>query len=37
MNFWPYRAEFYSLSDRLLKTARYENFQMMLGKNALPA
>jgi hypothetical protein len=31
-NFWPYRAEFYSLSDRLLKTARYENFQMMLGK-----
>ena len=31
-NFWPYRAEFYSLSDRLLKTARYENFQMLLGK-----
>ena len=31
-NFWPYRAEFYSLSDRLLKTGRYENFQMMLGK-----
>jgi outer membrane lipoprotein-sorting protein len=31
-NFWPYRAEFYSLSDRLLKTARYENFQTMLGK-----
>ena len=31
-NFWPHRAEFYSLSDRLLKTARYENFQMMLGK-----
>jgi outer membrane lipoprotein-sorting protein len=31
-NFWPYRAEFYSLSDRLLKTSRYENFQMMLGK-----
>src|SRR5690242_17388464 len=31
-NFWPYRAEFYSLSDRLLKTARYENFQMILGK-----
>ncbi|MEO8766772.1 MAG: outer membrane lipoprotein-sorting protein, partial [Nitrosospira sp.] len=25
-NFWPYRAEFYSLSDRLLKTSRYENF-----------
>ncbi len=31
-NFWPYRAEFYSLSNRLLKTARYENFQMILGK-----
>lgn len=31
-NFWPYRAEFYSLSNRLLKTARYENFQTMLGK-----
>jgi hypothetical protein len=31
-DFWPYRAEFYSLSDRLLKTARYENFEMILGK-----
>lgn len=31
-NFWPYRAEFYSLSNRLLKTCRYENFQTMLGK-----
>ena len=31
-NFWPYRAEFYSLSDRLLKTSRYENFQTLLGK-----
>jgi outer membrane lipoprotein-sorting protein len=31
-NFWPHRAEFYSLSDRLLKTARYENFQTILGK-----
>jgi outer membrane lipoprotein-sorting protein len=31
-NFWPHRAEFYSLSDRLLKTARYANFQTMLGK-----
>ncbi|HKA45025.1 MAG TPA: outer membrane lipoprotein-sorting protein [Burkholderiales bacterium] len=31
-NFWPHRAEFYSLSNRLLKTARYENFQTMLGK-----
>jgi outer membrane lipoprotein-sorting protein len=32
-NFWPYRAEFYSLSDRLLKTARYEDFKMLLGKH----
>ncbi len=31
-NNWPHRAEFYSLSNRLLKTARYENFQTMLGK-----
>jgi outer membrane lipoprotein-sorting protein len=31
-NNWPHRAEFYSLSNRLLKTARYENFQPMLGK-----
>ena len=23
-NFWPYRAEFYSLSDRLLKSSRYK-------------
>jgi outer membrane lipoprotein-sorting protein len=31
-NSWPHRAEFYSLSNRLLKTARYENFQSTLGK-----
>ncbi|SEP07760.1 outer membrane lipoprotein-sorting protein [Nitrosovibrio sp. Nv6] len=31
-NFWPYRAEFYSLSNRLLKTSRYEDFEMTLGK-----
>jgi hypothetical protein len=31
-NNWPYKAEFYSLSNRLLKTARYENFQTMAGK-----
>ncbi|SFU47478.1 outer membrane lipoprotein-sorting protein [Nitrosospira multiformis] len=31
-NFWPYRAEFYSLSDRLLKTTQYENFLPILGK-----
>lgn len=30
-NFWPHRAEFYSLSNRLLKTCRYENFQSLLG------
>ncbi len=30
-NFWPYRAEFYSLSNRLLKTSRYENFDWVLG------
>ena len=31
-NYFPAKAEFYSLSDRLLKTCRYENFQQMLGK-----
>lgn len=31
-NFWPHHAEFYSLSNRLLKTSRYENFQMIVGK-----
>ena len=31
-NFRPHRAEFYSLSNRLLKTARYENYKPMLGK-----
>ncbi len=30
-NFWPIRAEFYSLSDRLLKTCRYEGYQTLLG------
>lgn len=28
---WPYRAEFYSLSNRLLKTCKYENFKTMEG------
>lgn len=28
----PYKAEFYSLSNRLLKTCLYENFQVMLGE-----
>lgn len=27
----PFKAEFYSVSNRLLKTCRYENFQPMLG------
>ena len=31
-NFFPHKAEFYSLSDRLLKSCRYENFQQMVGK-----
>jgi outer membrane lipoprotein-sorting protein len=31
-NNYPYKAEFYSLSNRLLKTAHYENFKMMAGK-----
>ena len=30
-NFWPYKAEFYSLSDRLLKTGFYQNFKPMVG------
>jgi len=29
---WPYKAEFYSLSNRLLKTCSYEDFQTMEGK-----
>jgi Outer membrane lipoprotein-sorting protein len=28
----PYKAEFYSLSDRLLKTCLYENYKMMAGR-----
>lgn len=31
-NYQPFKAEFYSLSGRLLKTSRYENFEMVLGK-----
>ena len=31
-SFWPLKAEFYSLSNRLLKKCHYENFQMMVGK-----
>lgn len=28
----PYKAEFYSLSNRLMKTCSYEGYQMMAGK-----
>ncbi len=31
-NFWPLKAEFFSLSNRLLKRCRYENFQTMAGR-----
>jgi outer membrane lipoprotein-sorting protein len=30
--FRPYKAEFYSLSDRLLKTARYEDYRQLAGR-----
>ena len=31
-NFRPHKAEFYSLSDRLLKTAHYRNYQSLGGQ-----
>jgi outer membrane lipoprotein-sorting protein len=31
-NYWPRKAEFYSLSDRLLKTCLYEDFRPMAGR-----
>lgn len=31
-NYRPYKAEFYSLSGRLLKTCRYEDFRLLGGK-----
>jgi len=31
-NGWPHKAEFYSLSDRLLKTCKYDKYQTLLGK-----
>jgi outer membrane lipoprotein-sorting protein len=31
-NSYPHKAEFYSVSNRLLKTCRYENFQNMAGR-----
>ena len=31
-NAWPLKAEFYSASNRLLKTCRYERFQTLAGR-----
>jgi hypothetical protein len=31
-NNWPQKAEFYSLSDRLLKTCHYEDFRQLGGR-----
>lgn len=31
-NYWPHKAEFYSLSDRLLKTCLYQRFEKMAGR-----
>ncbi len=31
-NHWPLKAEFYSLSNRLLKRCSYENYQSMAGR-----
>jgi outer membrane lipoprotein-sorting protein len=31
-DYWPFKAEFYSLSNRLLKTCKYENYQTMEGR-----
>ena len=31
-NHWPHKAEFYSLSDRLLKTSEYQNYAKMGGR-----
>jgi hypothetical protein len=31
-NFRPYKAEFYSLSDRLVKTCLYENYKTLAGR-----
>jgi outer membrane lipoprotein-sorting protein len=31
-NHWPMKAEFYSLSNRLLKACHYENFKTMTGR-----
>jgi outer membrane lipoprotein-sorting protein len=31
-NYFPYKAEFYSLSDRLVKTCTYDNFRQLAGR-----
>ena len=31
-NYWPQKAEFYSLSERLLKTCLFQNFKPMAGR-----
>jgi outer membrane lipoprotein-sorting protein len=31
-NYWPYKAEFYSLSERLLKTCLYQKFERQAGR-----
>jgi hypothetical protein len=31
-NNWPHKAEFYSLSDRLLKTCLYQKFERIAGR-----
>jgi len=31
-NNWPYKAEFYSLSDRLLKTCLFQKYEKMAGR-----
>jgi outer membrane lipoprotein-sorting protein len=31
-NYWPHRAEFYSLSERLLKTCLYQKFERQAGR-----
>jgi outer membrane lipoprotein-sorting protein len=31
-NHWPYKAEFYTSSERLLKTCHYRNFKPMAGR-----
>jgi outer membrane lipoprotein-sorting protein len=32
-NYWPFKAEFYSLSDQLVKTCLYQNYKPMAGRD----